>query len=46
MMLVALQGRAIINRRYHRARRVQRAAAHAVLVRLRTSVGGQVSEGR
>src|SRR5215813_4966942 len=39
MMLLALHGRAIISRRYYRARRVQRAAAHAVLVRLRTSVG-------
>ena len=39
MTLVALHGRAILNRRYYRARRVQRAAAHAILVRLRTSVG-------
>jgi hypothetical protein len=42
-MLLVLHGRAIISRRYDRARTVQRAAAHAVLVRLRTSVGGQVS---
>ena len=43
LLLLALHGRAIISRRYYRARKVQRAAAHAVLVRLRTSVGGQVS---
>ena len=43
MMLLALHGRAIISRRYDRARTIQRAAAHAVLVRLRTSAGGQVS---
>jgi hypothetical protein len=46
MTLVALHGRTIISRRYYRARRMQRAAAHAVLVRLRTSVGGQVSGAR
>jgi len=39
MMLLALHGRAIMSRRRYRARKVQRAAAHAVLVRLRTSVG-------
>jgi hypothetical protein len=38
MMLIALHGRAIISRRYYRARQIQRSAAHAVLVRLRTSV--------
>ena len=46
MMLLALHGRAIISRRHYRARKIQRAAAHAVLVRLRTSVGGQVSGAR
>jgi len=46
MMLVALHGRAIISRRYFRARKVQRAAAHAVLVRLRTSVGDQTNVAR
>jgi len=43
LLLLALHGRAIISRRYYRARKVQRAAAHAVLVRLRTSIGGQVN---
>jgi recombination endonuclease VII len=38
MMLLALHGRAIISRRHYRARRIQRAAAHAVLLRLRASV--------
>ena len=42
MMLLALHDRAIISRRRYRARQVQRAAAHAVLVRLHTSFGGQV----
>jgi hypothetical protein len=35
MMLLALHGRAIIDRRYHRARQAKRAAAHAALARLR-----------
>jgi hypothetical protein len=38
LMLLALHGRAIISRRHYRARRIQRAAAHAVLLRLRASV--------
>jgi hypothetical protein len=46
LLLLALHGRAIISRRYYRARTVQRAAAHAVLVRLRTSIGGQASEAK
>jgi hypothetical protein len=38
IMLLALHGRAIISRRHYRARKIQRAAAHAVLLRLRVSV--------
>lgn len=39
MMLLALHGRAIMRRRRYRARKVQRAAAYAVLVRLCTDLG-------
>jgi hypothetical protein len=38
IMLLALHGRAIISRRHYRARKIQRAAAHAVLLRLRASI--------
>jgi hypothetical protein len=46
LLLLALHGQAIISRRHYRARTVQQAAAHAVLVRPRTSAGGQANAAK
>jgi hypothetical protein len=47
LLLLARHGRAIIDRRRYRARQAKRAAAHAVLARLRALVDAPptVSEG-